>query len=247
MYNKGFYISPSKINTFYMCPYQYWAKYIAHLQAIPTPVGPMMFGSTIHDIIVQYYDKVDNETHLSEAVEKIEETFTENSNCYTTSHPKITKRCQRNFAKFENERIESKKTKPILLEKKLFADLFPEIPRIGGIVDAYMEDGACIDWKTGRHEEMDDARMTQGKVYEMLLEDNGYPVKKVVFNNLRRGMQLELPKITNGWLETRIRYMVSQIKRGRFPTQESGLCDGWCGYVLSCNTRYKCPWSGHVV
>ena len=73
MFKKGFYLSPSKINTFYQCPYKYWAHYIAELRELPTPDAPKMFGDSIHNIIPLYYDKITEESTVSEAMEKIEE------------------------------------------------------------------------------------------------------------------------------------------------------------------------------
>jgi len=247
MFYKGFYLSPSKINTFYTCPYQYWAKYIAQLPEIITPTGPRLFGNMVHNIIVCYYDKINDKTPLLEAYSKIEEAFVEGADYRTGKRTKTLKTIQRNFMKFEKERIEAKKPKPKLIEKKLKSDLFPDLPPFGGIIDAYFEDdGLCVDWKTGSYEEMDESRMIQGKVYEMVLKDNGYPVEKVLFNNLNLGRRLTLPQITDGWLETKVKHMISVIKSGRFVPQESGLCNGWCGYVLSCNTRHKCPWGETV-
>ena len=236
------YISPSAINSFYQCPFKYWAHYIAKLPEIRTPDGPALFGRAIHNMITIYYDKLKKNTPLETALEQMEETIVEGADYRVDSYKTTLKSVQRNLTKFETNRISKKKDKPKLLEKKLFTELDPSIPPIGGIVDAYFDDGTCVDWKTGKYAEMDSSLMVQGKVYQTILEANGYPVNKVLFVNLNRGVNLTLPRLTDAWLLQKITHMLNVIESGRFVPKESGLCRKWCGYVLSCNTRHKCPW-----
>jgi len=211
---------------------------------IVTPDEAMIFGTTIHNIVVLYYDKIDNDTRIDEIDMRLDEAFVEGGNWLTDRRKTRVRTIQNNFKEFEKNRIKNKINKPILLEHSTTHDLFPDLPPIKGIVDAYYEDvGMAVDWKTGKYEEMTDDRMIQGKIYEMLLKEDGYPVKKVLFNNLNLGRQLTLPKITDGWIQKEISQMVDMVHADRFPKKESGLCNGWCPYILSCHFDGICPWS----
>ena len=238
------YLTPSKINTFNQCPFKYWAHYIARQPQICTDGRAARFGSAVHNIVVLYYDKIDNDSNLKEVSEKMEEAFVEGADWRTDNFKTRLKKVQRNLKAFEVERLDKGWNKPTLLEKRLKAEFYPDMPPFEGIVDAYFEDQKmAVDWKTGKYEEMDTSRMVQGKIYQMLLDANGYPTEKILFNNLTLGRRLTLPRITEGWVENVVRQMLQMIKNERFPKRSSGLCNGWCGYALSCAFNKTCPWS----
>lgn len=235
-------LTASKINTFNNCSFQFKCSYIERRPQIRVDDTAALFGSAVHDIIVKYYDKIDDSTPSREISKKVDEVFVENSNWKTDVYKKRLKDIQRNLISFELDRIKKRWRKPVLLEKRLKAELFPDLLPFEGIVDAYFQDQKLIvDWKTGRYFQMETSLMIQGKIYEMLLLAHGYSVKLVNFNNLTLGRQLTLPKITDGWLEKEATRILEMIESGRFPKRESGLC-GYCSYILSCHFSGVCPW-----
>lgn len=240
-------LSPTKINKYYTCPYSFYCEYIARKQQIKTP-DAALFGQMVHNIIVTYYDKIDNNTSIDDAMKKIEEAFVEGTDYRLfEGYKQDAKKVQESLKKWESERIKSKVAKPILIEKALKAELFPELPPIEGRIDFYLNDTQTWgDWKTGHYEEMTPERQVQGKVYELLLIANGYPVNGGVFVNLASGSIQKFPKVTSSWLENRIHTMVNKIEKGVFPPNKSPLCDGWCGYRLSCDLLNSCPWKDLV-
>lgn len=244
MSNLPQFLTPSKINTHSTCRFKYWAHYIGRVPKIKTPIAPALFGGAVHDIIVNYYNKIDEGIKVDEIAYPMEEAFLEGADYKTDAYKVRLKKIQRNFRDFEIQRINYGWKKPLLLEERLRAELFEELPPFEGIIDAFFEDvGVVVDWKTGKYEEMSSERMVQGKIYEMLLKANGHDVKGVLFNNLNLGRQLTLPKITDGWIKNIGEQMVSSILSNRFPKTENGLCNGWCEYALACSFSGACPWS----
>lgn len=236
-------LSPSKINKWYQCGFSFFCDYIAHKPTIKTP-DSALFGQMIHNIAVNYYDKIDDSLTLDQVNEKVEEAFVEGADYRLfEGHKQDLKKNQEAFKSWETDRIKKKIKKPSLIEKPLIAELFPDLPPIEGRIDFYMGDVQLWgDWKTGHYEEMTPDRMVQGKIYELLLIANGYPVKGGVFVNLTKNIVHPFPKVTNGWLESRIRTMVNKVEKGIFPVIPSGLCQGWCGFKNVCDLRGICPW-----
>jgi hypothetical protein len=186
-----------------------------------------------------YYDKI-TEMSLEDDIKlKIEEAFAEGTDWRLQKRKKSLEKVQKEFLKFEINRLRQKRGLPKFTENRLKAQLFDDIPPLEGIVDAYWEDmdGMWIDWKTGSYEEMTTDRMIQGKVYEMILIKNGFPVKKGMFVNLTLGKTNPLPNITNEWLHQKLRDMMEKIGKGKYPINQSPLCNGWCGYRLRCDLR----------
>ena len=236
-------LSATKINSWLNCEFSFSCRYIQRLPQIKTPSGPKDFGSAMHNIIVQYYDKITNETTIPEAHEKIEEAIVEGSDYRIENYRSRVRGIQTRFKEFESARISKGISKPVFLEKRFVAQPFLDLPPIEVIIDAYFEDiGMITDWKFGANEEMNEARLIQGKTYEVVVRMHGYPVKSVLFNNLTVGKQLPMPDVTDGWLESRIRSMVKSINGGQFTKRESGLCKRYCGYKLACDLSEDCPW-----
>jgi hypothetical protein len=234
-------LSPSKINKYYQCGYSFYCSYVAHNPQIKTP-DASLFGQMIHNIVVNYYGKVDEHSTPDDIVRCIEEAFTEGADYRLEGYKADWKRNQESFRKFEFDRLKKKIPPPLLLEKSLKAELFPGLPPIEGRIDAYWEIGLWTDWKTGNYESITPERMIQGKIYELLLEANGFPVKEGKFVNLTKDMISVLPKVTSGWVESKVRTMVDRVEKGIFPANKSPLCNGWCGFRARCDIRGVCPW-----
>jgi hypothetical protein len=234
-------ISPSKINRFYTCQYSFECRYINKKPTIKTP-DSSSFGSMVHDIIPMYYESIDKKITKKEIPQKIEECFVEGSDWRLGRRKGSLKEVQNNFKNFEFWRVDKNIGLPIFTETKLKGYIFGDgYPEVEGIIDAYWE-GFWVDWKTGKVEEMDESRMIQGKIYEMLLKHNGYKVEKGLFINLIRGIRNTLPNKSDEWVKNKVRYLMDIMEKGEYKTKPSGLCDGWCEYALSCQLREKNLW-----
>jgi len=231
-------VSPSKINRFYQCPFSFKCHYLEKRRPIKT-IESYLFGSMVHDIIPIYYD---NLTSLSNIEESITTAFDEGADWRLKKRKTALRKVQANFKSFEKKRIKDKINLPSFTERKLTSELFPGII-IEGIIDAYWNEGFWVDWKTGKHEEMNDSRKIQGKIYELLLKSNDYPVKEGYFVNLYKGVTLKLPKVSEAWVETKIRGI---LEAKTYPKKKSLLCEGWCQYKLDCDLDSKSLWS-HVI
>ena len=197
----------------------------------------------VHDIIPEYYKKIGEITTKQDIDNTVEEAFTEGTDWRLQKRHASLKTVTKNFKKFEHDRVKEKRGLPTFTEKRLEAKLFPDLPMFEGIIDAYWEDGGglWIDWKTGKYEEMDDSRKVQGKVYELLLKANDYPVEKGQFVNLARDVTLTLPRVSSAWLETKVRTLLEARTHRK---TKSPLCEGWCEYRLSCDLEDKSLWEG---
>ena len=236
------FLSPSQIITYNTCPYKYYCKY-THRPTIKVSEVAKDFGTGVHDIILAYYKKINEDTPIDMALEKMEEAFAEGNLKTGESKKAKLKRVQSNFKVWETERIKKNRRLPTFTERTLKAEIFDGLPPMEGIIDAYYGDTALwVDWKTGDYEEMDFDRMVQGKCYEMLLTANDYPVEGGFFVNLSKGIRNPLPKIADSWLEKKIRTMVERIERFDFSPKKNHYCDGWCEYRLSCDLKNACPW-----
>ena len=193
----------------------------------------------VHDIIPSYYDRITTMMGEEEIKTKIEESFAEGTDWRLQNRKKSIEIVQSEFRKFELNRLRKGRGLPEFTERKLTAKLFDDIPTIEGIVDVYWKDlgGMWVDWKTGKWAEMTTALMVQGKTYELLLEKNGYPVKRGYFVNIYRRIKLPLPKLTDAWLHQKLREMMEKIGKEKYPTKRSPLCDGWCDYRLRCDLK----------
>jgi CRISPR/Cas system-associated exonuclease Cas4 (RecB family) len=152
-----------------------------------------------------------------------------------------TKKIRDSIIAIEKERIKNKEKKPVLLEKKYTAKLFSDLPEFVIVIDAYMDNGRVLDWKTGNISEIYEGERVQGKLYQMVLEANKIPVTEVVFHFLQNGMSATLPKISDGYVYERAKEMCDMIENDRFPKRQSGLCH-WCPYILRCQFSSECPW-----
>jgi len=218
--------SPSSTNQFFKCPYQWKLLRIDKVQTEPKVNHKAELGGNIHDIIKEYYQNI---------VEKPSEKQIEHiaMSCFNMGFDETLKQYRanaetmmKNFINFEKGRIRHY-IKPIMVEQTLENDLFR------GIID-YFDGKNIIDWKTGAMMRLGNDERRQGKIYNILLNDNGYKGDfKVYFVTLANGRKLELPLTTRTWLEQEIKKMVGMIKAERFPKNKSPLCN-WCDARMAC-------------
>jgi hypothetical protein len=235
-------ISPSAINTWYTCHFKYYCKYIAKRRTIKTP-DTSAFGIALHDIFDHYYDIIPKAMKLEEINEYIEKAFTEHQQDIITRNKADARRSQRSLFEFEEWRISNKIQPPTLKEQFLTAKISDDLPQIRGKPDAYFRDAKLlVDWKSGSHAELTDELKIQGGTYKIMLENNGYPVEKIIFDYVKVGKRITLPQISRQWIESKLRDMVGAINANHFNKMYNPLCRKWCEYKLDCELDDKCIW-----
>jgi hypothetical protein len=141
-----------------------------------------------------------------------------------------------NFVKFEKSRIGNYK-KPVFIEKMLEDDIFR------GKID-FFDGTTIVDWKTGSIMDIDDDMKRQGKIYDVLLNNNGYTGKfRILFVTSKNGRTLELPMVTTEWLMSHASRMQSIVSSGNYPKCRTPLCD-WCEAQLRCECSDYSLWDG---
>jgi len=235
-------LSPSAINTWDTCPFQFFCHYLDKREQIKTP-DTTSFGTAIHNIHDHYYDLIDINTQMNDVPTKIEEAYTELGNYATQKRKTATRKCQSSLKRFEYERIRKKYGMPTIREKMFTAKISGGLPLIYGKPDLYFDDvGLIVDWKTGKCRGLNDSLKIQGHIYKLILEANGYHPKKVVFDYVAYGRRIILPKVSTEWVRMKIEEIVSSVNMNRFPKIKSPLCTKWCGYRLDCDLDKSCPW-----
>lgn len=228
-------ISPSRMNLFFSCPRR-WQYEQQERRGIVTDDRALLFGKTVHNAIEEYFRKVPVHPGADEIEGTAKKIFEECGRHMTREYKQRLERIRNNFTSFEKKRMRTwKHYKPTLVEEKLKSTQFV------GMLDFYCkEEGVAIDWKTGSSM-MSPNHLRQGKIYEVLLKENDYPVKRIIFFSLESGMALPVPRVTDGWIQREADRMQSMIERGRFFTNRGPLC-GWCPYILDCDFEKTCFW-----
>ena len=230
-------ISPSSLNLFFQCPYR-WYLTKQGIEGIWVDDKYARFGSMIHNIIATYFnrlpDKVTEKTIEELALKCLDEGFDDSIGFRRKTAEKIIN----NFIEFEKYRLNNWSVyKPTFIEQRLRLS-----DQLVGIVDFY-GNNTIIDWKTGQYVFMTTELKRQGAVYKYLLQKAGYKVDKVLFVFLRENKVLELPYVTDGWIENEVRRMLNMIQGGIFPKRRTNMCN-WCEYKLRCQIEDKkvCLW-----
>ena len=235
-------LSPSAINSWYGCPFKYKCHYLDKRPTIKTP-DTISFGLSIHNIIENYYEKITTKTTIEDVPDIIEEAYTEFGNWATQARKKATRQTQISLLRFEKYRLKNDLGLPTFKEKRLYAKISDDLPQINGIIDVYFEKkGVVVDWKTGKWGELNDALKMQGKIYNLILEANGFNPKETFFEFLVLGKRVTLPRVSTAWVEEQMRSMMRQMKSGKFNKNKSVLCTKWCEYRLDCDLDEKCMW-----
>ena len=234
-------LSPSAINTFMTCPFQYKCRYIDRVPEIKTP-DTTSFGLSIHNIMEHYYDVVKTDTKFEDVKDITDEVYAQLSTPATTSRKTATRKTQESLIRFERERIKKNYGLPTVKEEMMYAKLSDDLPLIRGKPDLYFDSvGLILDWKTGNWGELSDSLKIQGKIYQLILEANGYKPKKVIFDFLVLGKRIILPEVSTSWVVGKVEEMMEKIENNRFPKTKNNLCRKWCGHRLTCDLDGICP------
>ena len=237
------YISPSALNNFIRCPYR-WRCERYKFPSIFIDESARQFGFTCHNIYELYYRKIDDFPTKDEIIQAVEEAVTEGGSSFTDSRKKATRKIRDYLHDFEVNRVGNRVHKPELIEQRLSVKIWDDLPPILGIPDLFIRDtGTLIDWKFGKNAEITDEILVQGKMYEMILQSGDYDVKKVTFRYPVLGVKNNLPKVTDGWIYEKVRYMCDMIRIDKFPSREGFLCNKWCPFILSCKYKSECGWN----
>jgi hypothetical protein len=215
----------SSINSFFKCPYKWKLTYLQKTKGIYIVNEKRDLGENIHFIIAKYYEESGNPSE--KYIEPIAiDCFNRYFDSKLKKYQALAEEMMRNFIKFEKERVKTCGA-PVFVEKMLEDNCFR------GKIDMF--DGVnIIDWKTGSVMNIDDDLMRQGKVYDKLLNSNGYNSKfNILFVTLKNGRVLQLPMVTVTWLLSQVEQMNAVICSGNYPKCRSPLCD-WCEVVLEC-------------
>ncbi|MBU2613798.1 PD-(D/E)XK nuclease family protein [Patescibacteria group bacterium] len=232
-------VSPSELNSFSQCPKKWYLGKIGRT-GIAIDDSHMIFGREVHKVIGSYFSRISDNPTDDEIDYQIDETFQEELSLKDGRFNQKLQRIISNFKAFEKERRKKWKVyRPVFVERKVVYKPFK------GVVDFYgLNDGVVIDWKTGGSAELYDSEIRQGNVYKFLLENNSYPVKKILFCFLDLGRALEVPMTTVGWVMKEYNNMVDMVRHNQFPKRESKLCEQWCPYILDCQFCKMCLWEG---
>jgi len=234
--------SPSQISTHENCPFQ-WQSSVQRLPQIATETKFADAGNVIHQSIAEYF-KVINPTPNRGEIEGTIQTILDR-NWGASGLKRMDSRkdtCLQNFVRFEDKRRRTwKQYKPTSIEQQLSVTVNSINYRT--IVDAYWkEDATIVDWKSGKMNQIGVSEQIQGQVMRMVITAMGNPVNKVIFAALLVGLELEMPNVTNGFVESKIRSMIEHARLDMFPKKKSYLCV-WCSYNLRCRfDGERCLW-----
>ena len=226
-----FYLSASLINKFLQCPKSFYFE-LQNQRPIAVDDRAMIFGKVVHEVIVSFYNnlpKKSPEDAFNDALKQVDTLI-------PPGFRRKMNRVRQNFLNFARDNKE-----PIFLEKRFKAKLFPDLPEFVGVIDAYYPGGIVVDWKTGREDLTNGDHSVQGKLYQLLLEANGYEVNKVIFAYLDTGRVLPLPRTTKGFVYEKARKIYEMIKRRDFPRKVGYWCK-YCPYRLACELEKTPVW-----
>jgi len=230
-------VSPSQLNQFYQCPFKWKLLHLDKVQTIEVKNEKRDLGKNIHEIIASYYKYIGNNP-TSKQMENIMEM------CFNTHfEPTLSKfktqaqEMLKNFVNFEKSRLNNYVHPPII-EKPFKGEDFK------GIID-YFDGEHIIDWKTGAMMQIENEHIRQGKIYEILLRQNGYIKEgqkvRISFVTLKNGRILTLPFVTESWVVEQKRRMDFIISKGHFNKIRSPLC-AWCEVQLACEFESERLW-----
>lgn len=204
--------SPTHIQTFFTCPYQYYAKYITKEVKFEQN-DHARFGSAVHENIELY---LLGKGELSSKLEKLRPILDKMKGCLVGAETKLA--------------ITKWNTPTTFFHKDAYLKC---------IVDAIVAspDGKIViafDWKTGKKR---DAQV-QHDVIKRCIKVNYPNAEKIytVFSYFFVGendIQEFKPNKQLPDLDDKVAKVESAYKKGEFPYNPNGLCKKWCD-VLSC-------------
>lgn len=233
-------LSPSEVNTFYECRRKWFFRKSGRT-GIVVDTEAMEFGRLVHDIISNYFVRISPNPTATEIEETLETLFKEQQDLVPRRYRRKYFEILGNLKDFEVQRLRTwKQFKPDLVEVKVEAKPFKDLPKLVGVVDFYdATDGVLLDWKTGASDE--DSYLRQASIYKLMLREKGYPVNRVLFLSLSTGRALTIPNVTEGWVYRVLRSVVDALEAENFFPNPGPRCRG-CEYVLDCQLSGGCLW-----
>lgn len=227
------YISPSALNEWHFCNAK-WNYHRLNVPELPTDDTAALFGTAVHRAISHYYDKISDYPRPIEIQDMIKQSFADHVDSFRYLKQKYES-CLTNFINFEIGRLKTfRKFKPTFTERTLRVGIFK------GIVDAYwQEDETVLDWKTGWVDSMNPNLQRQGAIYRNILNEAGFPCKRAFFIALTNGRIVELPNVTQAWVEEQVNSLLgaTTIRKNVGPH-----CN-YCPYNLRCQFSEETLWS----
>lgn len=205
-------LSPTHIQTFFTCPYQYYAKYITKEVKFEQNAHAK-FGSAVHENIELYL--LDKEK-LSPRLEPLRSILDKMKDFLVGAETKLA--CTR---------------------WNTPCDFFSKDAYLKCIVDAIIASPdnkviVAFDWKTGKKR---DAQVQHDVIKRCIKAKYPYAQKiYTVFAYFFVGendIQEFTPNKQLHDLDTKVEKVISAYKSGNFPYNPNGLCKKWCD-VLSC-------------
>lgn len=240
------YVTQSQIGLNKTCPYK-WMCYRLKIPTTPREEKFSIAGITIHQAIREYYQVIDeNPLHtgvIEGTARQIFDRLWKGAGNSVKDMGDRKDRCLNNFIKFETRRYGKwQRFKPDMVEERLKA-------KINGygyltILDTFwIHDGILVDWKTGAKTTLDWIDLIQGHVEEMILKSMGFTVKKVLFECLLNGLEIQLPQVDDAMVEAEVAKMYATVEKGDFPKIKSPACL-WCDWITKCSLddRGLCIW-----
>ena len=231
----------SNLNSFFKCPFKWKLLKIDKVSGIYVENEKRDLAENVHRIIAEYYHLIGSSPTEKQIETVAKDCFKAYFEPIFNAYHSVAEDMIQNFVKFEKERLKNYR-KPIFVEKTLEDNYFK------GIID-YFDGVNIIDWKTGSVMGIDDDLRRQGKIYEILLNHNGfddngkYKTYKIYFVTLKNERVLELPFTPEAWLMNQTTQMYSIVNSGKFPKHRSPLCN-WCEAQLTCEFEDTTLWSG---
>jgi len=228
-------LSPSSVNLFlgenFGCPRK-WFYVRNKAPSLPIDKRKMELGISIHNIIKEYYSKISDNPSKKEIKLTAMDVFDDGYNEIIREFYSEAEDMIRNFIDIEISRLSWKRYKPELVEG------FLETESLKGVIDFFGSE-TIIDWKTGTAPwTLSRDILRQGNIYRILLQKNGYKVKKIIFIYLKEREIKQIP-FDDSILED-IRVMRKMIEKGEFPKNERAC--PFCEFVLLCECDKLCLW-----
>lgn len=224
------YISPSKINTFFECPYKYYLSYVENLKPLYKP--QYVFGSKVHEVIKKYYELIPDSITASEVPMYVSVAWKEVFGDVTES----AYRYMDGFVKFESHRLLwNINPKPLAIEKEFARG------RLKGVVDALFRRGneyVVVDWKTGmvRNPYEHQYLLVQGNIYMYLTSASICYFVFVGYGDWRE------VKYDKTFLDNIVEKFVSSVDRGLFNRNKGEWCR-LCEFNVHCYLKeYSINW-----
>jgi len=223
-----------------------WFYYRKKVPRVVSDDRYTLAGSIVHESIKDYYKVITDNPHSGVISGTFKEILERRWDPYKEKLKDLYNRkekCKESFIKFEVGRLGRwQKFRPTLIEDKREAKL--DGIDFFTILDTFWkEDGILVDWKTGNKVMIDTSDYIQGSIEKLILEDNGFTVRKVLFIMLSSGKVIEMPHKPREFILDRARAMIEIWKEQRYERNKEGGCM-FCNYQLRCQLEEKgiCMW-----